>query len=101
MEQTFVMLADPGRRRLLDALRGGERSAGELADLLPISQPGVSKQLRLLREAGLVIVRPDAQRRLYSLNPKPFADLHAWLEPYRSFWTGKLEALQSHLDQDS
>lgn len=101
MENTFVMLADPGRRRILDALRGGERAAGDLAAMLPISQPGVSKQLRLLREAGLVRVRRDAQRRFYRLDPKPFADLDAWLEPYRAFWTRRLGALERHLDQES
>lgn len=101
MENTFVMLADPGRRRILDALRAGERAAGDLAAMLPISQPGVSKQLRLLREAGLVRVRRDAQRRFYRLDPKPFADLDAWLEPYRAFWTTRLDALERHLDQES
>jgi DNA-binding transcriptional ArsR family regulator len=101
MENTFVMLADPGRRRILDALRAGERAAGDLAAMLPISQPGVSKQLRLLREAGLVRVRRDAQRRFYRLDPKPFADLDAWLEPYRAFWTQRLGALERHLDQES
>ncbi len=100
METTFAMLADPGRRRILDTLRQGECAAGDLAAILPISQPGVSKQLRLLREAGLVRVRQDAQRRLYSLNPEPFADLDAWLEPYRVFWSGKLDALERHLDQE-
>jgi DNA-binding transcriptional ArsR family regulator len=101
MENTFVMLADPGRRRILDALRAGERAAGDLAAMLPISQPGVSKQLRLLREAGLVRVRRDAQRRFYRLDPKPLADLDAWLEPYRAFWTTRLDALERHLDQES
>lgn len=100
MENTFVMLADPGRRRILDALRAGERAAGDLAAMLPISQPGVSKQLRLLREAGLVRVRRDAQRRFYRLDPKPLADLDAWLEPYRAFWTTRLDALERHLDQE-
>jgi DNA-binding transcriptional ArsR family regulator len=101
MDRTFAMLADPGRRHILDALRGGERAAGELAAMLPISQPGVSKQLRLLREAGLIRVRQDAQRRLYSLNPEPFAGLDAWLEPYRAFWSGKLDDLERHLNQES
>jgi DNA-binding transcriptional ArsR family regulator len=101
MNSTFAMLADPGRRRILEALRGGERAAGELVAMLPISQPGVSKQLRLLREAGLIRVRQDAQRRLYSLNPEPFAGLDAWLEPYRAFWSGKLDDLERHLNQES
>ncbi len=101
MDTTFAMLADAGRRQIIDILRGGERAAGELAAMLPISQPGVSKQLRLLREAGLVRVRQDAQRRLYSLNPQPLADLDAWLEPYRAFWAGRLDALEKHLDQET
>ncbi len=101
MDRTFAMLADPGRRRILDALCGGERAAGELAAMLPISQPGVSKQLRLLREAGLIRVRQDAQRRLYSLNPEPLAGLDAWLKPYRAFWTGKLDDLELHLNRES
>jgi DNA-binding transcriptional ArsR family regulator len=101
MDRTFAMLADPGRRQIIDALRSGERAAGELAAMLPISQPGVSKQLRLLREAGLVRVRQDAQRRLYSLNPQPFADLDAWLRPYCEFWAGRLDALEKHLDQET
>ena len=100
MNTTFAMLADPGRRHIIDTLREGERAAGDIAALLPISQPGVSKHLRLLREAGLVRVRQDAQRRLYSLNPEPFADLDAWLEPYRTFWSGKLDALERHLNQE-
>ena len=101
MDATFAMLADPGRRLILDALRQGERAAGELAQLLPISQPGVSKQLRLLREAGLVRVRQDAQRRIYSLNPGSLEALDAWLEPFRVFWTDKLDALERHLDTEA
>ena len=100
MNATFAMLSDPGRRMILAALCDGERAAGELVAALSISQPGVSKQLRLLREAGLVQVRRDGQRRLYRLNPAPFADLDQWLEPYRAFWNGKLDALQRHLDQE-
>jgi DNA-binding transcriptional ArsR family regulator len=100
MDQVFTMLADPGRRLILAALCGHERAAGDLAEMLPISQPGVSKHLRLLREAGLVQVRQSGARRLYSLNAQPFAALDAWLEPYRAFWAGKLESLQAHLDQE-
>ena len=100
MNETFAMLADPGRRCILAALRDGERSAGELAAMLPISQPGVSKHLKLLRDAGLVRMRAQAQRRLYSLNPEPFIGLDAWLQPYRAFWEGRLDALQDHLDQE-
>jgi DNA-binding transcriptional ArsR family regulator len=95
------MLADAGRRRILAALREKERAVGDLVELLAISQPGVSKQLRLLREAGLVRVRQDAQRRLYSLEPEPFAALDAWLQPFRDFWGDKLDDLERHLDQES
>lgn len=101
MDAAFTLLADPGRRRILDLLRTGERSVGELCAALPISQPGVSKQLRLLREAGLASARVDAQRRLYRLEPEPLRDLDRWLEPYRGFWTDRMDALERHLDQES
>lgn len=101
MDAAFALLADPGRRRILDLLRTGERSVGELCAVLPISQPGVSKHLRLLREAGLVSARADAQRRLYRLEPEPLRALDQWLQPYRDFWADKLDALERHLDQES
>ena len=101
MEDAFTLLADPGRRQILSALLGGERAAGELAALLPISQPAVSKHLRLLREAGLVRVTADAQRRLYSLAPDAFADVEAYLAPFRAFWSARLDALEMHLNQES
>jgi len=81
----FEAIAEPNRRRILDLLRDGERPAGDVVAALAISQPGVSKHLRLLREAGLVRVRADARRRLYSLSPREFAAIEAWLEPYRAF----------------
>ena len=96
----FEAIAEPNRRRILDLLRVGERPAGDLVDALAISQPGVSKHLRLLREAGLVRVRADGQRRLYSLDPARLAPLEAWLEPYRAFWRSKLDALEEHLDKE-
>lgn len=101
MDSAFALLADPGRRRILDLLRTGERSVNELCAALPISQPGVSKHLRLMREAGLVSARVDAQRRLYRLEPGPLEDLDAWLAPFRQFWTGRLDALERHLDRES
>ena len=81
-------------------LAGGERPAGDLVEALPISQPTVSKHLSVLRRAGLVSVRKDANRRLYALNPAPLADIDAWLEPYRRFWTDRLDALEAHLDRE-
>ena len=96
----FEVLAEPNRRRILDLLRDDERSVGDLVTALRISQPGVSKHLRVLRDAGLVEARVDAQRRVYSLRPEPLADVDAWLAPYRRFWRGRLAALQRHLADD-
>jgi DNA-binding transcriptional ArsR family regulator len=98
MATTFEVLAEPTRRSILDLLRERERSVGELVESLTISQPGMSKHLRVLREVGLVTVRQDAQRRVYELDPKPLAELDAWLAPYRRFWTERLDALERHLD---
>ena len=100
MESLFDMLADPGRRQILDLLRVSERAAGEIVEAMRISQPGVSKHLKLLREAGLIDVRGEGQRRIYSLRPEPFAELDRWLEPYRAFWSSKLEALGAHLNRE-
>ena len=97
----FEAIAEPNRRRILDLLRVGERPAGDMVQALSISQPGVSKHLRLLREAGLVDVRSDGQRRLYRLRPDKLAPLEAWLAPYREFWRGRLDELERHLDQES
>jgi DNA-binding transcriptional ArsR family regulator len=91
------VIAEPTRRRILDAVRGGERSVGELVDEVGMHQPGVSRHLKVLREAGLVEVRPDAQRRLYRLRPEPLMELDAWLEPYRAEWTARLDSLEQHL----
>src|SRR5438105_286172 len=96
---TFELVAQPTRRRILDLLRERARSVGELVKLLGLSQPGVSKHLRVLREAGLVRVRRDAQRRWYELEPKPLAELDEWLEPYRQLWEDRLDALERHLDE--
>ena len=93
------MLAEPSRRSILDVLRDGERPVGDLVRHLRLSQPAVSKHLRVLREAGLVEVRTDAQRRLYRIRPEPLAEIDAWLEPYRRYWSGRLDALERHLDE--
>ena len=93
------VLAEPSRRRILDALREGELSVGALVDRLGTSQPLVSKHLRVLREAGLVDVRVDGQRRLYRVRPEPLAELDAWLEPYRRMWRSSLDRLEIHLTQ--
>jgi DNA-binding transcriptional ArsR family regulator len=95
---TFEVLAEPRRREILDLLRERERTVGELVDRIRISQPGVSKHLRVLREAGLVEARPDAQRRVYGVRPEPLAEIDEWLEPYRRQWAGRLDALERHLE---
>jgi len=96
----FEAIAEPNRRRLLDLLRDGERPAGDLVEATGLSQPGVSKHLKLLREAGLVSMRPDGQRRLYRLEPESLADLDAWLKPFRQFWAERLDALDDHLENE-
>jgi DNA-binding transcriptional ArsR family regulator len=100
MGTTFDVLAEPSRRDMLDLLRDGERSVGELVERLSLSQPGVSKHLRVLREAGLVDVRPAGQRRMYVLRADPLAEVDAWLDPYRRFWSSRLDALERHLDDE-
>ncbi|HEX6309786.1 MAG TPA: metalloregulator ArsR/SmtB family transcription factor [Longimicrobiales bacterium] len=93
------VLSDANRRRILDLLLTGEWSVSELVDELGLSQPLVSKHLRVLREAGLVDVRAEGQLRLYRLRPEPLMELDAWLEPYRLLWSGRLDALEEHLDR--
>jgi len=99
MSAAFAVLAEPARRQILELLRQRERPVGELVERLELSQPGVSKHLRVLREAGLVRVRPDGQRRWYGLRAEPLAELDAWLAPYRELWGGRLDALERHLDE--
>src|SRR3954452_7115229 len=96
----FAALADPSRRRILDLLREGERPVGELVDRLRISQPGVSKHLRVLREAGLVNVRADGRRRLYGLRAAPLAEMDVWLAPYRKHWSERVERPERHLEEN-
>lgn len=101
MDIVFETLAEPNRRRILDLLRDGERPAGDLVDAMGISQPNLSKHLRVLREADLVNVRPEGRLRLYSVNAARLAAIDAWLAPYRRFWSSKLDALEEHLDRET
>ncbi len=93
----FAALADPTRRKIVELLAGGEQSAGEIAGQFPTSRPGISRHLRLLREHGLVRFREQGQRRLYSLDAAPLAELDEWLERYRRFWTNRLDALDTEI----
>jgi DNA-binding transcriptional ArsR family regulator len=97
----FEALADPTRRRIVELLADGERSAGELAAEFSVSRPAVSRHLRVLREHGLVRARGDAQRRLYSLDARPLAELDTWLARYRRFWPERLAALDDHLRRET
>ena len=94
----FEVLAEPNRRRILDLLRVAERPVGDLVDELAVSQPAVSKHLRVLREAGLVEVRSDAQRRIYRVRTEPLRAIDEWLEPYRELWRSRLDQLERHLE---
>lgn len=98
MAPPFEVLAEPNRRRILDLLRVEERPVGELVRELEVSQPAVSKHLRVLREAGLVTVRPEAQRRVYRVAPEPLKEMDEWLAPYRRLWSKRLDRLERHLD---
>ena len=98
MVTTFDVLAEPTRRRILDLLLERERPVGDLVERLNVSQPGVSKHLRVLRDAGLVEVRHDAQRRIYRVRAEPLAEIDAWLGPYRRLWAKRLDSLERHLD---
>src|SRR6476646_2375846 len=100
MEAIVRALADERRRTLLEALISRPRTAGELAALLPIARPGVSRHLRVLREAGLVDVRHEAQRRIYGLRPEPLAELDRWLAPYRVLWEQRLDALHAEVARE-
>jgi len=95
----FELVAEPTRRRILDLVVEREHSVNDLVRELELSQPAVSKHLRLLREGGLVDVRQDAQRRLYRVRPEPLAEIDAWLAPYRKQWSRRLDALERHLDR--
>jgi DNA-binding transcriptional ArsR family regulator len=97
MEAVLRAMADEGRRTLLESLANGPATAGELAALLPIARPGVSRHLRVLREAGLVEVRQEAQRRIYALRPEPLAEVDEWLGRYRRLWEQRLDALHTEV----
>ena len=99
MESAFQIIAEPNRRAILSLLASSERSVGEIERQLGMSQPTVSKHLRVLREAGLVEAEVDAQRRLYRLTPEPLKEVDAWLAPFRRFWSKHLDALERHLDR--
>ena len=99
MESTFTVVAEPSRRAILSMLLASECSVGEIERELRLSQPSVSKHLRILREAGFVESRIEAQRRLYRLRPEPLMELDAWLVPFRRFWSKHVDALERHLDK--
>ena len=98
METSFTVIAEPNRRAILGLLLASERSVGEIERELRLSQPSVSKHLRVLRDAGFVESRVEAQRRLYRLRPEPLMELDEWLAPYRRFWSRHVDALERHLD---
>ncbi|GAA3933728.1 metalloregulator ArsR/SmtB family transcription factor [Actinomadura viridis] len=99
MSSAFAVLAEPTRRRILDLLLERPRPVGELVERLGLTQPGTSKHLKVLREAGLVHARQEAQRRVYELRLEPLAEMDAWLAPYRRAWSSRLDALEDHLDR--
>jgi DNA-binding transcriptional ArsR family regulator len=99
LEASFAVVAEPNRRAILSMLLASERSVGDIERKLRLSQPSVSKHLRVLREAGFVESRIEAQRRVYRLRPEPLMALDAWLVPFRRFWTRHLDALEQHLDK--
>ena len=99
VESVFNVLAEPSRRAILGLLADSERSVGELEQQLRLPQPTVSKHLKVLREAGFVYARVDAQRRVYRLRPEPLMELDSWLAPFRRFWSARVDALEQHLDR--
>ena len=99
MESSFAIIAEPNRRAILSLLALSERSVGELERRLGMPQTSVSKHLRVLREAGFVESRAEAQRRLYRIRPEPLREVDAWLAPFRRFWTARVDALERHLDR--
>ena len=99
MADVFQVLADPTRRRIVEVLRGGERSVGELVEAVDIGQPGVSRQLAILEDAEFVTVRPDGRRRYYALRPEPFEELSRFVTTYRAIWEGRLDRLAAELDR--
>lgn len=99
MESSFTIIAEPNRRAILSLLASSERSVGEIERRLQMPQTSVSKHLRVLREAGFVESRVEAQRRVYRLRPEPLKEVDAWLAPFRHFWSAHVDALERHLDR--
>jgi DNA-binding transcriptional ArsR family regulator len=99
MESAFAIIAEPSRRAILTLLASSEQSVGDLEEHLQLPQPSISKHLRVLREAGFVESRVDAQRRVYRIRPEPLKEVDAWLEPFRRFWSAHVDALERHLDR--
>jgi DNA-binding transcriptional ArsR family regulator len=99
MPDVFQILADPTRRRLIDALRDGEKSVNQLVETVDIGQPGTSRQLAILEDANFVVVRPDGRRRLYALRPEPFQELSQFVTAYRAVWEGRLDRFAAELDR--
>lgn len=99
METTLIALAEPNRLHIVETLRGGPRSVNELVDTLGLTQPLVSKHLRVLRQAHLVRSRPRGQKRVYALEPGPFRELDTWVESFRRVWEGRLDSLDEYLQQ--
>jgi DNA-binding transcriptional ArsR family regulator len=99
MESAFAIIAEPNRRAILSLLSTSERSVGEIGRHLELSQPSISKHLRVLREAGFVEARVDAQRRMYRIRPEPLVEVDEWLAPFRRFWSKHVDALERHLDR--
>ena len=99
MESSFAIIAEPSRRAILSLLAAAERSVGDIEEELNLPQPSVSKHLRVLREAGFVESRVDAQRRLYRIKPEPLMEIDAWLAQFRQYWSAHVDALERHLDQ--
>src|SRR6266581_6807946 len=96
---TFQILADPTRRRIVEALRTGERSVNELVGMVDIGQPGVSRQLAILQDADFVVMQPEGRRRLYALRPEPFLELNEWMGAYRRVWEGRIDRMAAELDR--
>jgi DNA-binding transcriptional ArsR family regulator len=99
MESAFGVIAEPNRRAILSLLAASEQSVGEIEQQLRMPQPSVSKHLKVLRDAGFVEARVDAQRRVYRIRPEPLMDIDAWLAPFRRFWSAHVDALERHLDR--
>lgn len=99
MESAFAIVAEPSRRAILSLLASSEQSVGDIEEHLQLPQPSISKHLRVLREAGFVESRVDAQRRLYRLRPEPLMQVDEWLAPFRRFWSAHVDALERHLDR--